>query len=66
MGFEWTYDSFVGLSFGFFAAFITVRLTHELGNGLNQFRRQWRQRRSVTAKGTTLHQRDAEEPEYAL
>ena len=46
MGFELTYDNFVGLSFGFFMAFATVRLGHEMGNGLEGLRRQWRRRRA--------------------
>ena len=66
MGLEWTYDSFVGLSFGFFAAFISVRLTHEVGNGLDQLRRQWRQRRATAGKRSALRHRDAEDAEYAL
>ena len=66
MGLDWNYDSFVGLSFGFFVAFISVRITHELGNGLDQLRRQWRQRRKISAQGTALPHGDAEDTEYAL
>ena len=47
MGLDWNYDAFVSLSLGFFVAFICVRMTHELGNGLDQLRQQWRQRREI-------------------
>ena len=66
MGLDWNYDAFVSLSLGFFVAFICVRMTHELGNGLDQLRQQWRQRREIPPGETALPHGDTDDTEYAL